>query len=41
VPKARILGATNWINDHSYPTDPLWVQIAPGGVAVMEIRVRQ
>ena len=41
VPKGRILGATNWINDHSYPTDPLWVQIAPGGVAVMEIRVRQ
>jgi hypothetical protein len=41
VPKARILGATNWINDHSYPTDPLWVQIAPGGVAVIEIRVRQ
>jgi hypothetical protein len=36
----RILGATNWINDHLYPTDPLTVLVAPGGVAVIEIRVK-
>ena len=36
----RISGATNWINDHVYPTGPLSVLVAPGGVAVVEIRVR-
>jgi len=36
----RILGASNWIDDHLYPTDPLTVLVAPGGVAVIEIRAR-
>jgi hypothetical protein len=37
----RILAAKDWINDHLYPTDPLTVLVAPGGVAVIEIRVKQ
>ena len=36
----RILGASNWIDDHLYPTDPLTVLVAPGGVAVMEIKAK-
>ena len=36
----RILGASNWIDDHLYPTYPLTVLVAPGGVAVMEIKAK-
>jgi hypothetical protein len=41
VRNGRIVGASNWINDHLYPTDPLTVMIAPGAIAVIEIRVKQ
>ena len=36
----RILGASNWIDDHLYSTDPLTVLVPPGGVAVMEIKAK-
>jgi hypothetical protein len=36
----RVLGASNWIDDHLYPTDPLTVLVRPGSIAIIEIRVR-
>ncbi|HEU4431788.1 MAG TPA: hypothetical protein VFR51_00240, partial [Pyrinomonadaceae bacterium] len=36
----RLQSAKNWINDYNLPTDPLTVLVAPGGVAVIEMRVR-
>jgi hypothetical protein len=34
----RLQGATNWVNDYKLTTDPILVQVNPGGVAVVEIR---
>ena len=36
----RILAAKDWINDHLHPTDPLTVLLAPGGIAIMEIKAK-
>ncbi|HET8781590.1 MAG TPA: hypothetical protein VFM63_04200, partial [Pyrinomonadaceae bacterium] len=37
----QIQSATDWITDYALPSENLSVQIAPGGVAVVEIRPKQ
>jgi hypothetical protein len=36
----QIESATDWVTDRALDTDNLTVQVAPGGVAVVELRVR-
>jgi hypothetical protein len=38
--QGRLQGATNWITGWAMTTDPITVQLAAGGIAVVEIRVR-
>ncbi len=37
----QIQSATDWVTDYALPPENLTVQIAPGGVAVVEIRTKQ